>query len=139
MLTPWKESYDKPRQCIINTKQKHHFADKGPYNHIYVLNSSHVQMSELDYKEGRALKNWCFRILVLERTLASPSDGKDIKPNSSIGNQPWIFSRRTDAEANAPILWLPDAKHQLIEKGPDLEVDWEEKEKGAAKDESWMA
>ena len=69
--------------------------------------------------------------MVLERT-ESPSDGKDIKPNGPIGNQPWIFRGRTDAEANAPIPWLPDKKHQLIEKGPDLGVDWGEKEKGAA-------
>ena len=92
-------------------------------------------MSELGYKEGRVLKNWCFQIVVLERTPESPSDGKDIKPNSPIGNQPWIFTRRTDAEANAPIHWLPDAKCQLIKKGPELGAYWREKEKGAAKDE----
>ena len=81
-----------------------------------VFSSSHVQMGELDYKEGWALKNWWFWTAVLERTLESPSDCKEIKPVSPKGNQPWIFIGRTDAEAEALILRSPDAKSRLIGK-----------------------
>ena len=68
--------------------QIHHFADKGPYNESYGFSSSHVQMWELDHKEGWAVKNWCFQIVVLEKTLESPLDGKEIKPANLKGNQP---------------------------------------------------
>ena len=84
-------------QCI--KKQRHYFADKGPYSQSYGFSSSHVQMWELDYKEGWALKNWCFQTVVLERTLESPLDSKEIKPVNHKGKQPWIFIGRTDAEA----------------------------------------
>ena len=80
------------------------------------LSSSHVCMSELDYKEGWASKNWCFQTAVLEKTLESPWDSKDIKPVNPKGNQPWIYIGRTDAEAEAPIIWLHDAKSWLTEK-----------------------
>ena len=79
MLAPWKESYDKPRQRQ-NQKQKQHFADKGPYSQSYDFSSSHAWIQELDCKEGWLPKNWCFQIVVLEKTLESPLDGKDIKP-----------------------------------------------------------
>ena len=90
-------------------------------------------MSELDYKEGWALKNWCFWTVVLEKTLESPLDSKEIKPVSTKGNQPWIFTGRTDGEA--PILWPPDAKSWLIRKDPEAEKDWRQKEKRVAEDE----
>ena len=96
---------------------RHHFVDKGPYSQNYGFSSSHVQMWELDYKEGWAQKNWCFWTVVLEKTLESPLDSKEIKPVNPKGNQLWIFIGRTDAEA--PILWLPDAKSWLIEKDLD--------------------
>ena len=78
MLAPWKKSYDKPRQCI--KKHRHHFANKGTYSQGYGLSSSHVWMWELDHKEGWVLKNWCFQTVVLEKTLESPLDCKEIQP-----------------------------------------------------------
>jgi len=125
MLAPWKESYDKPRQHI--KKQRHHFANRGPYSPSYGFSSSHVPMWELDPKEG-------FPIVVLEKTLESPLDCKEIKPVNTKVNQPWIFIERTDAEA--PILWPPDAKSRLIGKDPDAEKDLRQKEKGAGEDET---
>ena len=79
---------------------------------------------ELDHKEGWALKNWCFQIVVLEKTLASPLDSKEIKPISPRGTQPWIFIGKTDSEAEAPVLWPPDGKSWLIGKNPDAGKDW---------------
>ena len=87
-------------------------------------------MWELDHKEGWALKNWCFWTVVLEKTLESPLDSKEIKPVNSKGNQSWIFIGRTDAEAEAPILWPPDAKSRLTRKDPDAGKDWRQEEKG---------
>ena len=78
MIAPWKESYGEPRQSI--KKSRHHFADKGPYSQSYGFSSSHVQMWELDHKEGWASKNWCFRTVVLENILQSPLDCREIKP-----------------------------------------------------------
>ena len=89
----------------------------GPYCQSYGFSSSHVQMWELDHKEGWAPKNWCFRTVVLEKTLKSPLDSK-IKPVNPKGNQPWIFIGRSDAEA--PILWPPDVRSQLIGKEATL-------------------
>ena len=86
-------------------------------------------MRELDHKAGWALKNWCFQTVVLEKTLESPLDCKEIKPVNPKGNQFWIFIGRTDAEAEAPILWPPDAKNQLIGKDPDTGKDWGQKER----------
>ena len=86
-------------------------------------------MWELDHKEDWMPKNWCFWIVVLEETLTSPLDGKEIKPINPKGNQLWIFIGRTDAEAEVPILWPPDAKNWLIGKDPDPGKDWgQEKE-----------
>ena len=93
---------------------------------------SRVRMQELDHKEGWAPKNWCFRIAVLEKTLESPLNYKESKPVHPKGNQPWVFTGRTVAEAEAPILWPPEVKSQLIGKLPDAEKDWRQKEKGAA-------
>ena len=111
------------------------FANKGLSSQSYGFFSSHVWMWELDHKEGWALKNWCFRIVVLEKTPESPLDSKKIKPVNPKGKQPWIFIGRTDAEAEAPILWLPDVKSQLIGKDPDAVKDWKQKEKRETEDE----
>ena len=92
-------------------------------------------MSELDQKEGWVLKNWYFQIVVLEKTLESPLDCKELKLVNPKGNQPWIFIERTDAEAEAPILWPPEAKSRHIGKDPDARKDRRQKEKGAAEDE----
>ena len=88
-----KGSCDKPRQCI--KKQRHHFANKGPYSQSYGFSSSHVQMWELAHKESWAPKNWCFWTVVLEKTPESHLDSKKIKPVNPKGNQSWIFIGRT--------------------------------------------
>ena len=113
-------------------KQRYHFANKGPYSQSYGFSNSHVQMWESDHKESWALKNWCFWTVVLEKTLESPLDCKEIKPVNSKGNKPWIFIRRTEAEAL--ILWPPDVKSQLIGKDPDAGESWRQK-KQVAEDE----
>ena len=97
------------------------------------LSNSHKRLRGLDYKEGRAPKNWHFRAVVLEKTLESPLESKEIKPINPKENQPWIFTGRTDAEA--PILWPPDAKSWLTGKDPDAGKEWKQKEKGAVEDE----
>ena len=125
MLAPCKKSYDQPRQHI--KKQRYHFADKGPYSQSYDFSSSHIQIWELDHKEGWGRKYWCFWIVVLEKTVESPLDCK-IKPVNPKGNQSWIFIGRTDAEA--PILWPPDGKSWLIGKDPDVGKDWGQEERG---------
>ena len=112
MLSPWKKSYNQPRQCI--KRQRHYFANKCPYSQSYGFCSSHVWISELDHKEGWSPKNWGFWTVVLEKTLESPLDGKEIKPVNPKGNQPWIFIGSTYAEA--PIFWPPVAKSQPLEK-----------------------
>ena len=117
MLAPWKKSYDKPRKHI--KKQRHCFTKKGPHSQSYGFSSSHVWMWELDHKESWALKNWCFWTVVLEKTLKSPFESKKIKSVNPKGNQSWIFIRRTNAEAEALILWPPVAKSWLIGKDPD--------------------
>ena len=91
-------------------------------------------MWELDHKEGWALKNWGFWTVVLEKTLESPLDSKEIQPVHPKGNQSWIIIRRTDAEAETPILWPPDVNNWLIRKDPDAGKDWK-KEKGTTEDE----
>ena len=108
MLAPWKKSCDKPRQHI--KKQIHYFAKQGLSGQSYGFSSSHVWMWELDHEESWTLKNWCFWTMVLEKTLESPLDYKEIQPVNPKGNQPWIFTGRTDAEAETPILWPPDVK-----------------------------
>ena len=100
-----------------------------------VFFSSHVWMWELDHKEGCTLKSWCFWTVMLEKTLESPLDYKEIQPVIPKGNQAWIFMGRTEADAEAPILWLPDAKSQLTGKDPDAEKDWGQEEKGTIEDE----
>ena len=135
MLAPWKKSYDKPRQNI--KKQKYHFADKGSHSQSYGFSNSCKQMWELDHKEGWASKNWCFWTAQQEMTLEGPLDSKEIKPVNPKGNQPWIFTGRTDAEA--PIIWPPDAKSWLIRKDHDAGKNWRCEEKGQQRWDGWMA
>ena len=97
MLAPWKKSYDQTRQHI--KKQRHYFTNKSPFSQSYGVSSSHVWMWELDYKESRVPKNWCFWTVVLEKTLESSLDCKEILLVHPKGNQSWIFIGRTDAEA----------------------------------------
>ena len=112
----------------------HYFANKGPSSQSYGFSSGHVWMWELDCKESWALKNWCFWTVVLEKTLENPLDCKEIQPVHSKGDQSWVFTGRTDAEAETPILWPPHAKSWLIGKDPDAGRDWGQ-EKGTAEDE----
>ena len=119
-------------------KQRHHFANNDPCSQSYCFSSSHVEMWELDHKEGWVPKNWCFQTLVLEKTLESPLDSKEIKLVNPKGNQSWIFIGRTDAEAKAPILWPPEkdlGKTRLTGKDPDTGKNWEQEEKRATEDE----
>ena len=124
--------YDKPRQHI--KKQRHHFAYKGPSSQSYGFSCSHIWMWEVNHKKGWALKNWCFQIVVLEKTLESPLDCKEIKPVHPKGNQSWLLIGRTDAEAEASILWPPDVKGQVIREDPGAGKDWRQ-EKGMTEDE----
>ena len=105
----------------------------------YGFPSGHVWMWELDYKESWVLKNWCFWTVVLEKTLESLLDCKEIQPVHPKGNQSWIFIGRTDAEAKTPILWPPDAKNSFIGEDLDAGKDWRQEEKGTTEDEmvSW--
>ena len=97
-------------------KQRLYFANKGLSSQSYGFSSGHVWMWELDYKESWALKNWCFPTVVLEKTLESPLDCKEFHPVHPKRNQSWIFIARTNAEAETPVLWPPDAKSWLIWK-----------------------
>ena len=99
-----------------------------------VFFSSHVWMWELDHTEGWALKNWCFWIVVLEKTLESPLECKEIQSINLKGNHPWIFIGRTDVETKAPILWPPKGKSRLIRKDPDAGKNWGQEEKEATAD-----
>ena len=117
--------------------QRHYFANKSPSSQSYSFSSSHVWMWELDYIESWAPENWCFWIVVLEKTLESPLDCKEIQPVNPKRNQSWIFIGRTDAEAEAPILWPPDARNWLLGKDPEAEKDWRQEKKGRW--DGWMA
>ena len=97
-------------------KQRHYFANKGPYSQGYGFSSGHVWMWELDCEEGWALKNWCFWTVVLEKTLESPLECREIQPVHSEGDQPWDFFGRNDAKAETLILWPPHGKSWLIGK-----------------------
>ena len=128
MLAPWKKSYDQLRQHI--KKQRHYFTSKGQSSQSYgfpnmvfpVCNSWTVKKK----KKSWAPKKWCFWTVVLEKTLESPLDCKEIQPVHPKGNQSWIFIGGTDAEAETPIFWPPDVKNWLIWKAPDAGKDWEE-------------
>ena len=118
-----------PTRQHIKT-QRRYFANKGPSSQWYGFSIIYVWLWELDYKESWALKNWCFWTVVLEKTLESPLDCKEIQPVNLKGSQSWIFIERTDAEAEIPILWQPDVKNWLIGKDPDAGTDWKWEENG---------
>ena len=122
----------KYRQHIKN--QRHYFVNKGLSSQGYGFSSGHVWMWELDYKESCVPKNLCFWSVVLEKTLESPLDCKEIQPVHPKGDQFWVFIGRTDVEAETPIFWPPDAKRWLIWKDPDAGKDWRQ-EKGTTEDE----
>ena len=110
--------------------------NRGLSSQDYGFSSSHVQMWKLDYKESWTLKNWCFRTVVLEKTLENHWECKEIQPVHPKGNQSWIFIGRTDVETGTPILWPPDVKSWLIWKDPDAGKDWRWEEKGMTEDEA---
>ena len=113
-FAPWKKSYDKDRHCV--KEQKHHFASQALASQSYGFSSSPVWKWELNHKEVWALKNWCFWAVVLEKTLESLLDSKEINTVNIKRNQPWVFIGRTDTEAEVPILWPSDAKSWLTGK-----------------------
>ena len=113
---------------IAYWKARHYFANKGPSSQGRDFSSSHVWIWELDCEESWAPKNWCFWTVVLEKTLEIPLDCKEIQPVHSKRNQSWVFIRRTDAEAETPILWPPREKSWLIGKDPDDGRDWRQEE-----------
>ena len=124
------------RLCLWSSSTNHQQVLTSHPSHLFSFNSSgHIWMWELDYKESWAPKNWCFSTVVLEKTLESPLDCKEIQPVHSEGDQPWDFFGRNDAKAEAPILWPPHAKSWLIEKDFDAGRDWEQKGKGITEDE----
>ena len=133
MLAPWKKSYDQPRQHI--TKQRYYFAPKVHLVKAMVLP---VVMCGCGSWKRRRLssKDWNFWTVMLEKTLESPLDCKEIKPVNPKGNHSWIFTGRTDVKAEAPILWPPNVKSWLIGKDPDAGKDWRQKEKGTTEDDT---
>ena len=137
MIASWQESSDKPRQCV--KKQKHHFADKGSYSQSYGLSSSHIQMWELEHKEGRAPKNWCFWTMVLEKTLESLLDSKEIKPVSLKGNQPWIligsWKLKLQLQYFGHLMWRADLLEKTLILGK-MKAEGEEGDRGW---DGWMA
>ena len=132
MLAPWQKSYDQPRQHI--KKQRYNFTKKGPSSQSFIFPSIRVWTWGSDHKKGWTPKNWCFWTVVLKETLGSPLDYKEIKLVIPKGNQSWISIGRTDAEAEAPIIWSPDAKNWLIGKNTHARKDWRQ-EKGKTEDE----
>ena len=112
-----------------------YFANKGQSSQSYGFSSSHVWAWELYYKESWVLKNWCFWTVVLEKSLESPLDCKEIQLVHPKGNQSWIFIGRTDVEAETPISWLTVVKNWLIGKDPDAGKDWRQDKKGMTEDE----
>ena len=133
MIAPSKKSYEQPRQHI--KKQRHYFTNKSPSSQSYGFSSSHVWMWELDYNKSWALKNLCFWTVVLEKTLESPLDCKEIQLVHPKGNQFWIFTGRTAIEAETSIRWPRDVKNWLIGKDPDAGKDWRQEEMGMTEDE----
>ena len=126
------------RKVITNLdsiKQRHHFAKECPSSRSYGFSSSHVWTWELDNKESWAPKNWCFWTGVLEKTLESSLDSKEIQPVNPKGNGCWIFIGRIDAEADTTLFWPPDVKNWLIWKDPDAGKDWRREKKGTAENE----
>ena len=116
-------------------KSRDILCQQNPSSQSYGFSSNHVWMWELDYKESWVPKNWCFWTVVMEKTLESPLDCKEIQPVHPKGDQSWVFIGRTDIEAESPILWPPDAKSWLIWKDPYAGKDWGQEEKGTTEDE----
>ena len=131
----WQESYNKPRQCF--EKERHYSSDKGLYSQGYGLPSGHIQLRELDRKEGGAPKNWCLWTVVLEETPENPLDSKEFKLINLKENQHWIFIVRADAEAEAPVFWSSVVNIWLIGKVPDAGKDWGQKKR--ALEDDWAA
>ena len=135
MFAPWKKCYDhldsilKSKVTLVNLVTKVHLVK------AMVFSSSHVWIWELNYKGSWAPKNWCFWTVVWEETLESPLDCKEIQPVHPKGDQSWVFTGRTDAEVETPILWPPHAKSWLIGKDPDAGKDWRQEEKGMTEEE----
>ena len=135
LLTPWKKSYDQPRQCI--KQKRNYFADKDLYSQCHCFTTSHVQSESWTIKKAEELKNWCFWTMVLEKTLDSPLDCKEIQPVNPKGNQSWKFTGRTDAETEALILWPPFGKSRLTGKDLDAGKDWgQDEKKGMTEDKT---
>ena len=107
----------------------------GPFSQDFGFSSGHVWMWELDCEESWAPKNWCFWTVVLEKTLESPLDCKEIQPVHPKGDQSWVFIGRTDIEAETSIFWPPHTKCWLIRKDPDAGKAWGQEEKGTTEDE----
>ena len=140
MLAPWKKTYDEPRQHIKN--QRHYFATKINLVKAMVFpivmcrcESWRRLKLKKDHEEGWGPKDWCFWTVVLEKTLESPLDFKEIHLVHPKGDQSWVFIGRTDVEAETPILWPPDAKSSHIWKDPTAGKDWRQEEKGTTEDE----
>ena len=123
--------FDQPRQHV--KKQRYYFVNKGLSSQGYGFSNGHVWVWELDCDESWPLKNWCFWTVVLEKTLESPLDCKEIKPVHPKGEQSWVFIGRTDVEAETPILWPPEEMTHL--KRSDAGKDWGQEEKGTTEDE----
>ena len=126
----------KEKEKEIRREQLKLWGNEKRHSQSYGFSSGHVWMWELDHKESWVLKNWCFWTVVLEKTLESPLDCKEIKLVNPKGNQSWIFIRGTDAETEAPTLWPLDAKSWLIRKDPDAGKNWRQEMKGTAEDET---
>ena len=112
--------------------------EQGPSSQSHGFSSGHVWMWQWDYKESWAQKHWCFWTVVLEKTLESPWDCKEIQPVHPKGNQSIVFIGRTDVEAKTPILWPPDTKNWLIWEDPDAGKDWRQEEKGGRQRMRWL-
>ena len=139
LATPWTAAHQAP-PAMGFSRQEYWSGVPLPSPHSpssqgYSFSSSHVWMWELDCEESWALKNWCFWTVLLEKTLESPLDCKEIQPVHSKGDQSWVFIGRTDVEAETPILRLPDGKSWLIWKDPNAGQDWGQEEKGTTEDE----
>ena len=131
-LAPWKESYDQPRHDI--KKRRHHCTNKGLSSQSWGFSSGHEWMWELEHREDLIAKEVMISNCGVGEDSWESLDSKEIKPVNPKGNQPWILIGRTDAEAEAPILWPPDMKGWPFGKDPDAGKDWEQEENGAAED-----
>ena len=119
---------------VIQNISRDYFANKGPSSQGYGFSSGHVWMRKLECEESWVLKNWCFWTVVLEKTLESPLDCKEIQSLHSKGDQPWVFFGRNDAKTETLVLWPPHAKSWLIGKDSDAGRDWGQEEKGMTED-----